>query len=810
MFRSVDTPFEDLKVDINNTFAGLQFNESTLFVPQQDSVSFCGQMDTSVVDDLGRDLVKLTKIGIIVLVILALLLLGAHCALEWYKWKCQQMHLQFTRQAWLNDPTMNNRVQDGQAPTMQMTDHNLLVLSGNMQHPLLTRIANFLSSLLQLSPSQQTNLQWFFHYVFHPPAFACFLIGFFGLLSVELQLAAIKPLEAKYTAQVNSSVTDFQSTIATSINATMFNQSAAYADQINTLVNTTQTSINDGLFGWVNGTTTTLNDTLVTFYSDVQNAVATVFNGTVLESPVQDFVQCILGSKIDALEDALTFLHDNLLIQIQPVNQSILVLSPTDINEATTPVAQAALGDGSDGSQGVVGKLVARYVASLKTERVMFAVFIGLWLFVVLIAILIIVWHSYIRHAIERRKQKKWLQQNRHLSSIGAPFAFNGEDKSYQAKQADEKVMVMSNLAPSSNGELYVVNLYTPAGRQDVYSQHQQQRSWDSLLDASNHQAEIDSQAAPTSKVISPPRKLMAAGRRTGKERYVSDEERARMRAEALDAPVEEPKEDGWMRRLTSVFSKHNGNGEDRPRSDASSTSSQRQKPNLTIRTDAANKAFAHVKRDQLPTAGGDIPAPTPRVENHPASAWSISPEQPQRLPWLPTQLSTMGKKPKAKRGPGLPLSPRPSQRKNGFGGQVLSPVADISNNKVDDPVARFGVPGGAITPVAPTPFSGITGVPSYYQSELPQQVRRDSLLPENTLAMRTLPAQKAASSMPSPVQPSIPGARQPAGSAAQQSPTLSNPFTTPFDDESRVPLTPGTAGHAVSANPFWSSALDR
>ena len=65
----MDTPFEDLKADINNTFAGLQFNESTLFVPQQDSVSFCGQMDTSVVDDLGHDLAKLTKIGIVVLVV---------------------------------------------------------------------------------------------------------------------------------------------------------------------------------------------------------------------------------------------------------------------------------------------------------------------------------------------------------------------------------------------------------------------------------------------------------------------------------------------------------------------------------------------------------------------------------------------------------------------------------------------------------------------------------------------------------------------------------------------------------------------
>lgn len=177
------------------------------------------------------------------------------------------------------------------------------------------------------------------------------------------------------------------------------------------------------------------------------------------------------------------------------------------------------------------------------------------------------------------------------------------------------------------------------------------------------------------------------------------------------------------------MFSKQNTSDDSGSNSDSgsSNSSSQRPRPNLTIQTDTANRAFTQMKRDQLPTAGGDIPAPTPRVENHPGSAWSISPEQPQRLPWLPTQISTMGKKPRAKRGPGLPLSPRPSQRKNGAGVQALSPIADASN-KVSDPVSRFGIP-----PAAPTPYTGIT----YYQTELPQEVRRDSLLPENTLALR-------------------------------------------------------------------------
>ncbi|KAI9442825.1 hypothetical protein BJY52DRAFT_1194667 [Lactarius psammicola] len=44
-----------------------------------------------------------------------------------------------------------------------------------------------------------------------------------------------------------------------------------------------QSTVNDGLFKRVSGTTTTLNNTINTFYTDLQNAVSAIFNGTILE-----------------------------------------------------------------------------------------------------------------------------------------------------------------------------------------------------------------------------------------------------------------------------------------------------------------------------------------------------------------------------------------------------------------------------------------------------------------------------------------------------------------------------------------------
>ncbi|EJD03199.1 uncharacterized protein FOMMEDRAFT_20366 [Fomitiporia mediterranea MF3/22] len=809
----VDTPFEDLKADINNTFAGLDFNSQTLFVPDQESMSFCGDMDTSVVDDLGRDLIKITKIGIVILVVLALLLLAAHCALEWYKWRCLQQHLEYTREAWVTDPTMNNAVQNGETPSLRMTNHNLLVLAGSQQHPLLIRISNQLAGLLRLSPSQHTNLQWFFHYVFHPPVLAVFLIGFLGLLSVELQLLAVHPIEAKYSERVASSVSDFSNTIATSINASMYNQSATYANQINTQVNTTQTTINDGLFGWVNGTTTTLNDTLVNFYSDVQNAVSTVFNGTVLESPIQEFVRCIIGTKIEALENALTFLHDNLNIDIPRMNESALVLSQADVNEASKPIANAAVGDGSDGNQGLVGKLVARYVDSLKKERLMFSVFIGLWGLVVVIAILIILWHSYVKPARDARKRRKFRNEHRDFTSFVTPYKPEEAPTYSTEKKLDEKT-------PQVEGFLNV-NLRSPTARRS--HEHQHQRSWDSLLDSSTGGS---SNGAPAK--ISKPRKLTAIGSKAGRERFVSDEERVRMQNAAANSGEDDAKEQsGWMRRLTNAFRSRSsvessssdeadslGGGSTRS-SDGSGGKQLRQRPNLTIRTSLSNAAFANVARDRLPTAGEAPPTATPgtvRVQNNPPSAWSISPAPPRTLPWLPNPTSTAGKRPKGRgkgklKFGGLPQSPRPTQR--AANANVTSPSGFVGMNGSHDPsaIGAFPMPGTATTGLSQS------GVPSYYHSSLPHHPQRDSLLPENTLVMSNgARRHKRTSSVPLPKIGS--GPKSPAAAAG------GNPFKTPFDDDARVipenwPQPPSgphpSMVHAqtpTTANPFSPKAM--
>ncbi|CAE6436607.1 hypothetical protein ACGC1H_004503 [Rhizoctonia solani] len=409
-------PFNELKKEINETFTSpaMRFNTSVLAVPARSNIQFCDDLDTSIVDDLGRDLRMIGRIGIILLLLaLVLLVLGA-MAMEWYKWRVLQRELERTREAWSTDTNVQHPQLSGHqgVPMMVMSDDNLMLLHATQQHPLLSALANRLANALKLSATSYTHLRFFFAYVFHPAALACLLIGLFGLISVQVQLAAIGPVQKHFSSQVSNSVSDFTNSIALSINGAMREDSAAYAAQVNAQTSAMQSTINDNLFGWVNGTTVTLNNTLVAFYDDIQSTVELVFGGTLLETPAREFIRCLIGSKVQGIENALTFIHDHLKVNMPTVSDDVLLLSNSSVNEITQPISLAAVGDGTqseDGSgSGIVGKVIARYIASLKKERLMFLIFLGLWALVVVIALCIILWHTIGARWLHERRQRAW------------------------------------------------------------------------------------------------------------------------------------------------------------------------------------------------------------------------------------------------------------------------------------------------------------------------------------------------------------------------------------------------------------------
>ncbi|KAF7356888.1 Plasma membrane fusion protein PRM1 [Mycena venus] len=827
--KFIDTPFELLKADINDTFSGLSFNSSVLAVPEQNTLSFCTDLDTSVIDNLGHDLVKIAKIGTLILILLILILIGLNCLLEWYKWRCQRRHLEYTRQAWNTDPTLYHQ-NSGGVPNVTLSDHNLLMLQANGAHPLLTRIANTLSAKLRLSPSKHIHLQWFLHYVFHPPALACFLIGFFGLLSVELQLLAIHPLVDKYSAQAADTATGFSNTIATSINASMYNQSAAYASSVNAHVDSIQSTINDGLFGWVNSTTTTLNTTIENFYEDIQNAVNLVFNNTILDAPIQEFIKCIIGSKVDAIENALTFLHDNLNINMPRVNETILVLSPQSVDEATQPIAAAAVGD-QNGDGGLIGKLVNSYAASLRKERLMFGIFMALWGVVVLMGLAIILWHSYGRQFVEKRRRRKWEREQRSLP-MAEEKGFGSGSGSGSGNIANEHSDLPSftplpspKLGGSFNPFAFGRSASPkPPKNADSGSMNSfeksNNRSWDTFFDKPK-----SSRSNITTKEISKPMKLISFGRR-GREVFVGDR-----RAPTPLSTTEELEPDQSGRRTTKWFARVAGllgkpqqspTIEPYPEFSPNRNSGARVRPTLriTVASDLASEAEHN--------------APVPQQLDNDRSRWSVSPENTARAPIRPWT--------------GL-MSPTTGAWRHKHKPSVPSNVNSMDVNSLYD-VSRASVPAGQPTPLAMPLHSGFD-VPRK-QAILPQHPaiftpapgpetrhRRSISVPAPTdaynynhdlRASRRLTVRNAAD-VPPPVstptqtpnnpfsdvhqlavpandpQPSTPVTRLLTTTHARRSSSV-NPFVTPFDDEHRVTIAHSDARKSVQTNPFTAVAV--
>lgn len=811
---SINTPFELLKKDINDTFAGIEFQGSAMPVPQQNRLAFCEQMDTSVVDDIGRDIIKAFRIGILILILLALLLIGLNCLLTWYKWRCMKNHMQYTREAWTTDPTMvhaKGSSMDG-VPQVTMSDHNLMILNANSAHPLVTRLTNQASQFLRLKPRNHTNFQWFLNYIFHPPAVACLLIGVFGLLLIEVQLLAMGPLVDKYKGQAADSARDFSLFIADSINQNMLDQSAQYAREVNLKVDAVQDTINNGVFGWVNVTTTQINSTINEFYTDLENGVNKVFGDTILATPAAEFLRCLIGSKVDAIENALTFLHDNLKIDMPRVNDTVLMLSPEAVNEATGPIAAAAIGGGGNGGEddgGVVGRLVTGYANQLKKERLTFGIFVGLWGIVVLMGLGVILWHSVGIPARERRRRERYLQEQR-----GAlPEAFDVPPRGGGMVPPDTRLNLTQDGGNVNAGGQWGGGValtrdlpqFTPlpSPRRNTFRPF-----WKSdppaavVEDGIHHEASSSIDSFATFGNLKPKRKAT-----TKSSRNVSA-------SEDDEEALENSPKGGLLGRIRkSIFG---GKKEE----DYDFEEKYKNRPQIKIVVDTpSDRSFVMAQS----------PKEEPEVQK---SRWSASPTEPTRLSGWRSLMSSSTRDTVERSSP----DPMPTVAASfqGAAPRRLPPPPPVSQQKASAPVdvdAPLGYPFHGGSPVvhmrsSSDPFNDPTSIiptpyplplHSAYQGTAPSPSPRSSPAraprssPSQHKRVSSVPVWRVTNGVPADqVSLSSTDSRQlkhPSGLGGTADP--SNPFVTPFDDEHRVQVVkPGVNRKSLKANPFTGGAF--
>ncbi|KAE8269867.1 hypothetical protein A4X09_0g2480 [Tilletia walkeri] len=306
-----------------------------------------------------------------------------------------------------NDPT--GQVADSaqrDVPDPLSSDRSTLDLVHLIHHPLSSSLSLRLASFLRIRQAQTLDgIRWYLGgWLGHAGMLALLAFAVFGAISSEIHILALERLATEYDHRLSGSLNDFTVEIRDQLQASFLGQSVAYANQVNAHINTYEHNINQDVFGWVNTTTTTMNNTLNEFVDLVEEAINDIFNSTILYSPVQNFLNCILIRKIEGIETALTWVQHNAQVSLARVDPDVLTLDDGGMNDLLNPITNLGQGvndpgsaatNGSGGasnsaaSEPTVHRIVQGQLDSLRHQRNFFLIMLAFW---VALAVLGFIW----------------------------------------------------------------------------------------------------------------------------------------------------------------------------------------------------------------------------------------------------------------------------------------------------------------------------------------------------------------------------------------------------------------------------------
>lgn len=143
------------------------------------------------------------------------------------------------------------------------------------------------------------------------------------------------------------------------------------------------------------------------------------------------------------------------------VSPTVLALNNDTVSEITAPIALAALGSSSQNNstantssepqhEGIVQKLIQRYIKALKRERIVYLIFLGIWAFIALCAIGIILWNYHGAPAMRERRRRRYLAEN-----PGAGLSYPSEDGVNASRNNWRHTMATPWIPPKSDDAHY-------------------------------------------------------------------------------------------------------------------------------------------------------------------------------------------------------------------------------------------------------------------------------------------------------------------------------------------------------------------
>ncbi|KAL5903070.1 plasma membrane fusion protein prm1 [Pyricularia oryzae] len=309
--RTIAVPFDLVRKELNQSSgAWLPPNDMFPLAPKQ-SLSFCS--DNTAVLDFFNGLYRIVhRAQVAFLVIVPILALLA----------CVLMALLEARR-YYNQKKLAQQMLDGEYDAMDA------LYQGS--RPLSSALGLWIGSKLKGS-DREYLARWAWAYATSTPALFVFWLAVAGLLSCLCQLIILQLVKKEAPVLINR-VSDFAKDVVNTLDGV----STRWATDANKVLVKHTDDINTQLLSNVKTVTSAVNNTLSTFQTEMNRRLDDVFKGTVLHKVVKDVVRCLLGLKIEAVENGIKWVNEQAHFSFP--------LFPRDL--FSSGAQQAILGDSS-------------------------------------------------------------------------------------------------------------------------------------------------------------------------------------------------------------------------------------------------------------------------------------------------------------------------------------------------------------------------------------------------------------------------------------------------------------------------------
>jgi flagellar basal body-associated protein FliL len=287
--EAISIPFDMLRKVINDSYGDYRFDRDVFPLAQKEQMTFCSDNDTlsGFFENLFELIANAKIIIIVVLTILAVAAMAPMAWLEIKRWRKQQHH----------------------ARLIEQNKYDAMDVVYIASRPMTSAWGIKLSS--RLNGKQQVLLRWGWAYATSPAAIFVLSLAIAGLFSCLCQVILLQAVKGEVPA-LTERVGAFADEVVTSISSVSDN----WANEANGVITGLEGDINDDILGYVRNATDSVNDTLTTFVDTMDEGLQTVFNGTILLDPIRAVVRCVIGIKIENVQDGLTWVHDHAKVSL--------------------------------------------------------------------------------------------------------------------------------------------------------------------------------------------------------------------------------------------------------------------------------------------------------------------------------------------------------------------------------------------------------------------------------------------------------------------------------------------------------------